>query len=180
MVRRAGPLSLARHPDTPCDAVEAIIVNVAWSAGDLALDFTVRGDMGALSLPAPAAQMRADDLWRTTCLEAFTRAGDGPAYDEFNFSPSGEWAAYRFGAYRDRLPDPVIAAPRIMIARNGDALILRARIFVPAPDDARLALSAVMAEADGRISYWALAHPPGKPDFHHSDGFALALRAETP
>ena len=29
--------------------------------------------------------------------------------------------------------------------------------------------------ACGGISYWALAHPPGKPDFHHADGFALEL-----
>ena len=30
-------------------------------------------------------------------------------------------------------------------------------------------------EASGRISYWALKHPPGRPDFHHPDGFALEL-----
>ena len=27
------------------------------------------------------------------------------------------------------------------------------------------------------MSYWALAHPPGKPDFHHPDCFALELPA---
>ena len=38
-----------------------------------------------------------------------------------------------------------------------------------------LALSAVIEHLDGRISYWALRHPPGKPDFHHPQGFALEL-----
>jgi len=41
----------------------------------------------------------------------------------------------------------------------------------------KLALSAVIEEIDGTKSYWALAHPPGKPDFHHPDCFTLTLGA---
>ena len=39
----------------------------------------------------------------------------------------------------------------------------------------RLGLSAVIEEADGRVSYWALAHPAPKPDFHHAGTLALQL-----
>ena len=39
----------------------------------------------------------------------------------------------------------------------------------------RLALAAVVEETSGALSYWALRHPPGAPDFHHADGFVLAL-----
>ena len=39
----------------------------------------------------------------------------------------------------------------------------------------RLALSAVVEADDGTLSYWALRHPPGRPDFHHADGFVLRL-----
>jgi hypothetical protein len=39
----------------------------------------------------------------------------------------------------------------------------------------RVALSAVIEEEGGMLSYWALKHPPGKPDFHHPDAFALEL-----
>jgi hypothetical protein len=35
----------------------------------------------------------------------------------------------------------------------------------------------VIESADGSISYWALRHPAGRPDFHHLDGFALLLDA---
>ena len=38
-----------------------------------------------------------------------------------------------------------------------------------------VSLSAVIEETSGRKSYWALAHPPGKPDFHHPDSFACVL-----
>jgi hypothetical protein len=36
----------------------------------------------------------------------------------------------------------------------------------------RLGLSALIEDTSGCKSYWALAHPPGKPDFHHADCFA--------
>jgi hypothetical protein len=45
----------------------------------------------------------------------------------------------------------------------------------PASSDWRLGLSAVIEETNGRKSYWALTHPPGQPDFHHSDCFAAEL-----
>ncbi|HEY0337828.1 MAG TPA: hypothetical protein VGC70_10865, partial [Burkholderiales bacterium] len=38
-----------------------------------------------------------------------------------------------------------------------------------------LAVSAVIEARDGSLSYWALKHPPGKPDFHCSDAFVLGL-----
>jgi hypothetical protein len=41
----------------------------------------------------------------------------------------------------------------------------------------RLALAAVSEAAGGRLTYWALQHPPGEPDFHHPDGFVLELSA---
>ena len=41
----------------------------------------------------------------------------------------------------------------------------------------QIGLSAVLEEKDGTKSYWALRHPPGKPDFHHPDCFALELPA---
>jgi hypothetical protein len=36
----------------------------------------------------------------------------------------------------------------------------------------------VIEAADGGKSYWALAHPPGRPDFHHAAGFAAHLPSD--
>jgi hypothetical protein len=98
-----------------------------------------------------------------------------PAYREFNFSPSGEWASCAFGRYRQAMPAPAMDEPSVSVRRNADALELDATI--PLPDRARLsiAVSAVVESKQGELSYWALKHPPGKPDFHHPDSFALAL-----
>ena len=75
------------------------------------------------------------------------------------------------------LSDADVAAPRIEVRRAADRLELRARLALPQLVDApgALGLSAVIEEASGAKSYWALAHPPGRPDFHHADGFAAEL-----
>jgi hypothetical protein len=39
----------------------------------------------------------------------------------------------------------------------------------------QLALSAVIEDDRGTLSYWALKHPSGKPDFHHPEAFALEV-----
>jgi hypothetical protein len=105
-------------------------------------------------------------------------AEDGAGYREFNFSPSGEWAVYAFRDYGDGGELGINLAPGIKVRRNGDRLELDAEIcqdFLPPDRPLRLGLSAVVEDADGALSYWALRHRPGKPDFHHKDAFAFQL-----
>ncbi|MGD2056793.1 MAG: hypothetical protein PVJ15_08295, partial [Gammaproteobacteria bacterium] len=81
--------------------MRGIDVAVRGAAGGwLALGFALEGELSALRIPEWLAPRRADHLWRHTCFEAFVMAGAGPGYREFNFSPSGEWAAYAFQGYR--------------------------------------------------------------------------------
>ena len=103
-------------------------------------------------------------------------AGHGPGYCEFNFSPSGEWAVYAFRGYRDGGESDIELSPGGVVRRTMNRLELDAGIcqdFLPPGRPLRLGLSAVVEDADGELSYWALRHPPGKPDFHHTDAFAL-------
>ena len=169
--------ALKLHPDSRCDAVSGIEVEIA-RAGDLLLRYVVTGKPGDLVIPAIAAPRRADELWRDTCFEAFLREPSGEGYIEFNFSPSAEWAVYRLDAYRvGRRIAEGIAAPRITLHPNTTGFELQASLELPDDSAWRLGLAAVIEEAGGRISYWALTHPPGKADFHHSDCFALELAA---
>jgi hypothetical protein len=161
---------LIPHPVTPCAAVESLTVALT---GGLGIIYRLRGDLSALRIPAPSASVRTDELWRHTCFEAFV-AGAGEGYAEFNLSPSTAWAAYAFDAYREGMRPLDTAPPAIMVERGPDELILVATIELPA-DATALALTAVIEDAAGALSYWSLAHPPGKPDFHHRDCFALKL-----
>ena len=70
-----------------------------------------------------------------------------------------------------------IPEPQITVTTSPDRLDLQAMITLDLPPTAlwRLGLSAVIEETSGRLSYWALAHPSGRPDFHHADCFTLEL-----
>jgi hypothetical protein len=175
-------LALTPHPDTPCDAIARIEVNLARSRpAGLALRYVVTGDIAALRLPPLLERARADDLWRETCLEAFLRKAEGPGYYEFNLSPSNRWAAYGFDGYREGMAAPAgVALTHLTQRTDGRLYEMVATLDLAGlpglPDGAwRLGLSAVIEEASGRKSYWALAHAPGKPDFHHPDAFAFDL-----
>jgi hypothetical protein len=173
------PLKLAPHPDFPCAALAAIEVEVARpSPQALALTYFARGHLADLRLPPPAAPLAADELWRTTCFEAFLRSEGGEGYLELNFAPSGRWAAYRFSGYREGMASLAVRTPRIDLLRGEAAVALDVTLdladLLPT-GPCRLALSAVIEEKSGAKSYWALAHPEGRPDFHHDAGFVATL-----
>lgn len=169
---------LVCHPDTPCEALVALGARIilrddhGWD-----IEFVGVGDPSILHIPSPAQAIRTDDLWRTTCFEMFI-ALDGDSYAELNFSPSSAWAAYHFDHYRTGMRELALPSPVIALATAHDRLTMTASL----PEDAlpwdrtgELGISAVVEEQGGGLSYWALAHPPGKPDFHHRDCFALHL-----
>lgn len=173
------------HQDTPCTAVKTITAALSWKHGRLlALTYLLHGVIDQLRIPPYRSARRVDGLWQHTCFEAFIRAKDDAEYYEFNFSPSGEWAAYGFRDYRDvEAIDVDGLEPKIAVQRNSENLELNAVIHsdrLPGlgPDVClSLGLSAVIEDLSGSLSYWALKHPPGKPDFHHADAFALELGA---
>jgi len=176
-------LALKLHSDSQCDAIKLIEVEAARSkSGTLHLRYIVNGIISDLRRPPAMPPARADELWRHTCFEAFVQPPLEPAYYEFNFAPSMQWAAYRFGAYRTGMAVATeMSAPRLAAQSDGEAFELQALLELgelhdlPKAAPWRLGLSAVIEETSGRKSYWALAHPRGEPDFHRSDGFAVEL-----
>jgi len=170
--------ALSLHPQSACEAVRAIEVEIARPETarprPLLLSYRASGAIARLAAPEPAAPIRTDGLWKRTCFEAFVGAGDG--YVEFNFSPSTQWAAYRFTGYRAGMtPATGIAPPRIEVRADGELLEVRVTVDLPGDADGPLGLSAVIEETGGRLSYWALSHGPGKPDFHHWRSFAIDI-----
>jgi hypothetical protein len=171
-------LALKLHPDCICEAVTRIEVDVVRPGpGALALHYRVTGAVGGLRLPAVSVPARADGLWQHTCFEAFLRAPAAQDYYELNFAPSGEWAAYRFSGYRSGRSDIELEPPGIETRATGERYELRATAQLPGMAPWQLGLCVVIEEANGRKSYWALAHPPGKADFHHPDSFVHELPA---
>lgn len=177
--------ALKLHPDSLCFATTHIEVDVARPrAGILVLNYLVTGRIDDLRIAPVMPTARADELWRHTCFEAFIRSSRDEGYYEFNFAPSTQWAAYWFSSYRSGMRVATeISAPRIEVQSDAGLYTLQASLDLDRvsslPHDAvwHLGLSAVLEETSGRKSYWALAHPPGKPDFHHSVCFAHEISA---
>lgn len=184
-------IPLLVHPSAPLPGI-AVVAGVR-RAGPGLLDFawSIEGDLARLRLPAPAGPRRADELWRHTCVEAFLRPAGARAYVELNLAPSRAFAVYRFRSYRER--DAAEARPaaapdeptRIEVHRGEVRVDLGARLDVGAALGDRagaegpldVGLSAVIETLDGRITWFALRHPDGPPDFHHDRAFALHLEA---
>lgn len=168
--------SLIVHPASPPDRVGK--VTVRWGRirdGRVMLRYRLDG-CEALVVPSPMPQARAEELWTSTCCELFLCNSDG-TYREYNFSPSGQWAAYAFSGYRTRIGDLEPRAwPEITIDRGASVFTLT--VFLPEAELAgaeRAMLSMVVKELGGRLSYWAARHGAEKPDFHNPACFVLPV-----
>jgi hypothetical protein len=176
-------LPLIRHPHAPSHAVRAVTAQASRTAdGKLSLSYSLAGDPARLRVPPPGRARIGWKLWRHTCCEAFIRPRSGTSYHELNFSPSGEWAAYVFTRYRegtalaDEALNPQIAVESTKERLNLYALVDLERLsadYAGSPLD--IGLAVIAEDENGALSYWALRHAPGQPDFHHAESFALSL-----
>ncbi len=97
-------------------------------------------------------------------------------YDEYNFSPSGDWAVYRFADYRQLAADAVSVRVEIESA----VTIHQVNFWVNAELDSRwsdmtleLGVTVVLEGVDGNMRYFALTHCADKPDFHVRESFIM-------
>jgi hypothetical protein len=177
--------ALKLHPDSRSSAVTGITVDVRRPSGStVELHYVAQGDIRRVAIPPRAESKHVDELWKHTCFEVFLRDPAGVGYAEFNFSPSTEYAGYGFSRYREGMQAQQCTKPEVSFTGGDRRIELRASVWTARVDHInpegplRLGISAIIEETDGTKSYWALAHPQGKPDFHHIDGFALALAPE--
>lgn len=177
---RSVHVKLAAHPANPARFHQRIEATLTHTAdGGLQIAYAIHGLNLDLRVPTPHAPAPAGALWRTTCCEIFLGTIGQPAYREFNFSPSGQWTHYDFADTRQPAPRPFdCPAPAQSCERSEDLLSLTASLpktALPMGDTLRIALAVVLEASDSNLGYWALAHAPGKPDFHHHAGFVLSL-----
>ena len=166
------------HPETPplaIERVEAQLIRLPATgkpgSGNLLVRYRITG-IGRLVLPDFSGRGREDGLWNRTCGELFL-APDTPGYREYNFAPTGRLAAYDFRDYR-KLAGPYepLEMPDISV-RTGDTMAVLDAALNPREiiGFTRANVSMVIEEEGGHLSYWALAHPGARPDFHHPDSF---------
>ena len=174
--------TLQCHPDTPCSlAIKLSVTCLSLKNGDIHLKYHLEGDINQLFIPVLTPSTQADNLWKTSCFEAFIAVKGAPAYYEYNISPSSQWAAYRFADYRETSPWSKPQAPTIQRLEHNKKLVICVTLpssllpSNPHNKTLQLGLSSVIEDCHGNLSYWALTHRADKPDFHHRDSFSLNL-----
>lgn len=173
--------SLVCHPAAPGDSpLRHIEVSaICLQNGGLKLSYRLFGSANSILIPATAAPLATDGLWQHTCCELFIAPTNSSGYDEFNFSPSGQWAHYRFNAYRER--DESFSphtAPLITWQSLPDGFQLDATLSpeqLPTSPSLQVSITAVIEASDGGKHYWALKHCAAQPDFHLRQSFSLTL-----
>lgn len=183
--REMAPVSaeLLPHPSTACGAIRRFhgAIELGSSRDELRISFRIDGAIGQLRLPERGSALRTDGLWQHSCFEAFLRSDADDSYHEFNFAPSGDWAAYRFASRREGRESPALPAPHLEFRRLEEVFELNAAIALSGIADLAEAqglqagLAAVIEDQDGRLSYWALAHRSAQPDFHDAATFGLRV-----
>ncbi len=171
---------LIAHPDHPPLAVRRIEARVSGiDANWLRLRWRIDGARD-LVVPPFGGKGRADGLWRTTCFEAFVQPPSEAHYVELNLSPSERWNLYDFANYRAGMTErPIAREPGCSMRLGRDFAIFDAAVPITALPlrPWHVGLACVIEETGGRLSYWALAHPAGKPDFHDPACFIARVPA---
>lgn len=181
---------LVPHPTASMPTDAASIVARWRREGDaFELEYEIVSREPVVLQPCGVPRGRRDGLWHHTCCEWFiadaasgsSRVHDGP-YLEFNFSPTGEWAAYAFDAprvgMRDFLWDAGVPEPEVRhemsvadVDRAAQRCRVTARLAMPLSMPRAYVRPTVVLETTLGISYWAATHPLTHPDFHHPLGF---------
>lgn len=174
-LEKGMPYALLPHAAMLPKSVSSVHCAIRRDGDALRLTYAVAASQGALRLPESASPLRTDGLWQTTCFELFV-ADEGGAYREFNFAPSGQWAAYSFTARREGMePLEMREPPAIRLAEQAGETILSVTLPGMSTGPLRLGITAVIEETDGTKSYWALRHGGNAPDFHDPDCFVAQL-----
>jgi hypothetical protein len=153
--------------------------SIARRYNTLAIRYSLLGAAAELVVPAPAGKpARRQGLWEETCFELFVAVRNAPRYWEFNLSPTGHWNVYRFADYRQGMQEePAFAALPFDFRMRADSFALALECpldgIIPGDQPLEVAISVILKQIDGALSYWALAHPGLQPDFHRRDGFTI-------
>lgn len=161
--------------NTPADQFQVLAGLIAKSPFEIHLEFCIEGPLHLLLCPPPQEPARQDELWKSTCLEAFLGYKDG-SYLEINCSPNGHWNVYEFDSYRKGMRPADHITVRLTRLEKDEH---QAKFFIQVLSDKALSvsqagLSMVFESTNHEKSYWALSHPSTQADFHDSKAWTLS------
>ena len=155
--------------------------SIARNSNTLIVSYILQGDLNKIEIPSTGhTPSRKNELWEATCFEFFLGMKNSSCYWEFNLSPSGDWNIYRFDNYRQGMQEEIaVTSLPFNVRRQSDALQLTLGLdlskIIPANQSLDVAITTVVKDKDGEITYWALNHCGEQADFHLRDSFVIEL-----
>lgn len=173
----SGPLDHKAVEHKPADRIDGAIVR---RGTQLLVEFNNLPRHGIRWPSADTSPQRRSGLWESTCFECFIGVGDADTYIESNLSPSGHWQAFEFEAYREiAVPADTVRVAGQSDANTRDPCRMNCTIDIEHPrfvtSDWYIAPTAVLEDLQGKLHYYALSHPTGRPDFHLAASRSLLL-----
>ncbi|HAZ45222.1 MAG TPA: hypothetical protein DDW76_33880 [Cyanobacteria bacterium UBA11369] len=157
----------------------SIAGNIARYSNKIGIRYEVTGELKEIALsPFSNAPARQHELWAKTCFEFFLGIKNYEEYWEFNLSPAGHWNVYHFDGYRQGMQEEVafIKLP-FTFENQADKLTLTLHVdldkIVAEEQLIDVAITTVIKQKNGEITYWALTHRGTEADFHLRESFII-------
>ncbi|HEY9727386.1 MAG TPA: DOMON-like domain-containing protein [Chroococcales cyanobacterium] len=155
--------------------------DISRNENQLHLDYTLSGNLKEVLIAAPSEiPTRKHELWQETCFEFFLGINNSEQYWEFNLSPAGHWNVYRFDGYRQGMQEEIaFSALPFSVEDKGDYFAIALGVDldkIVSPNQVLdVAITTVIKQRDGEVSYWALTHRGTEADFHLRESFVIEL-----
>ena len=163
-------MNLPLLPFRPVKYIEDIFCTViVGSKGKIvSICYNIKGGLENIYWPKKMNPEHGDnELWRSTCFECFIGSSCTPEYYEYNQSPDGDSACYKFSDYRNR--QSAFDRPSdYAFSLTADEYECHARIDIPSPYTLPfyLGLAVIIKDRRNELHYFGLSHPNDAPDFH--------------
>ncbi|MDJ0674574.1 MAG: DOMON-like domain-containing protein [Calothrix sp. MO_167.B42] len=157
--------------------------NISRNDNNLTINYICQGDLEKIDIPAPVdIPIRKHELWQETCWEFFLGIQDSPGYWEFNLAPTGNWNVYRFDDYRQGMrEETAITSLPFTLNYLPESVEVTLQLdldkLIAPEQNIDIAITTVVKDINGIITYWALDHIGEEADFHLRDSFTLRLRS---
>jgi len=173
--------SLQPFPSTQSLPNLKIAGNISRNGNQFAIHYMLEGDLKEIAIAFPSnTPSRKHELWKETCFEFFLGIKNSQQYWEFNLSPSGHWNVYRLDGYRQGMQkETAFENLPINIQNQADSLTLALKVdldkIISVEQEIEVAITTVIKDRDGKVTYWALTHRGTEADFHLRDSFIIKL-----
>jgi len=169
----------ALHPFEPQPWLAGTELRAAcqWLQGRLEVSMALHTPAETLVRPEPCGQIeRRDQLWQSTCFEAFFAEPGQERYWEINLAPNGHWNVYRLDRYRQGLRPELLVNGLTYALRQSDTELqisfsLNLQPLIAESSALECSLTAVLDHPKHGCSFWALNHSGDQADFHRRDSF---------